>query len=504
MLLLFGRCLALLINLLVQVLTVRYLVKEEFGAFAFAVTMVALGSNIAILGLTKSIARFVPIYQERNDKGLISGAIVLLLSVVLGLGLAIVVTVFAVRHQLAGTVGSPLSLSLLLLMIVLVPVESLDRLFESLFAAFGVVKSVFIRRHLMGPGLKLLAVAAVILLEGSVHLLALFYVLAGVGGVIFYALLLRQTLKAEGLLPYFSPARWTLPAKELLAYSLPLLSSQIGFVVRTSLAVLLLETLSGSAQVAEFRAVFPFARLNEVVLTSFGFLFVPVAARYFARQDLAAIDRLYWSTSVWIAVLSLPAFLVTGVLARPFTTLVFGERYEQAGAVLMILATGFFLETVMGFNVHTLRVFARVRQIVVIDFLTILLAVGLCLALIPAHGAWGAAVAICAATLLQNVLFQIAMHWSAGIRAPGWRNLQFFAGCAAVVTSLAIIQWTWSPPLWLGMGAAAVSYVVLVWANRSLLDVEGTFPELLRLPVIGRVLGGLAKPKFTAISEAKS
>src|SRR5687767_10503559 len=79
MLLLLGRCLALLINLLVQVITVRYLAKEEFGAFAFAVTMVALGSNIAILGLTKSIARFVPIYHERGEKGLIVGTIVLLL-----------------------------------------------------------------------------------------------------------------------------------------------------------------------------------------------------------------------------------------------------------------------------------------------------------------------------------------------------------------------------------------------------------------------------------------
>ena len=40
-LLLMGRCIALLINLAVQVITVRYLAKEEYGAFAFGISMLA-------------------------------------------------------------------------------------------------------------------------------------------------------------------------------------------------------------------------------------------------------------------------------------------------------------------------------------------------------------------------------------------------------------------------------------------------------------------------------
>jgi O-antigen/teichoic acid export membrane protein len=170
----------------------------------------------------------------------------------------------------------------------------------------------------------------------------------------------------------------------------------------------------------------------------------------------------------------------------------------------MVLAAGFFVDAVMGFNVHTLRVFARLRQIVLIDVVTIVLAVGLCIALIPTSGALGAAVAIAAATILQNVLFQWAMLSSTGVgrvRAP---YVRFFAHSALLVAALAIAQWWWSPPLWLGGSLAALGYGLLLWANRSLLDVHGTFPELLRIPLIGRALAAFSNPNMAAISETKT
>ena len=67
LLLLSGKILALFLNLLTQVLTVRYLVKADYGAFAFAVSAVELASCFSMLGLNKACARFVAIYHERND-----------------------------------------------------------------------------------------------------------------------------------------------------------------------------------------------------------------------------------------------------------------------------------------------------------------------------------------------------------------------------------------------------------------------------------------------------
>src|SRR5262245_24928737 len=63
-LLLVGRLLAMAAGLAVQVLTVRYLSKSDYGAFAYALSVVSLGTTVVLIGLDKTITRFVSIYHE--------------------------------------------------------------------------------------------------------------------------------------------------------------------------------------------------------------------------------------------------------------------------------------------------------------------------------------------------------------------------------------------------------------------------------------------------------
>ena len=89
-LLLAGRLLSRGVNFCVQVLIVRYLTKSDFGAFAYALSMVALAQHVSLLGLSKAAARFVPLYQEREDYGAMFGTIVTALASVCAIGAAIV------------------------------------------------------------------------------------------------------------------------------------------------------------------------------------------------------------------------------------------------------------------------------------------------------------------------------------------------------------------------------------------------------------------------------
>src|SRR5919112_751294 len=45
---------------------VRLLSKPDYGALAFALSVVAIGGTAAALGLDKSAGRFVPIYEEQG------------------------------------------------------------------------------------------------------------------------------------------------------------------------------------------------------------------------------------------------------------------------------------------------------------------------------------------------------------------------------------------------------------------------------------------------------
>ena len=66
-LLLSGRFLAMALNLLTQILIIRYLSKADYGMFAYALTLVAMLSVMNRLGMERAVARFIPIYEEKND-----------------------------------------------------------------------------------------------------------------------------------------------------------------------------------------------------------------------------------------------------------------------------------------------------------------------------------------------------------------------------------------------------------------------------------------------------
>jgi O-antigen/teichoic acid export membrane protein len=273
--------------------------------------------------------------------------------------------------------------------------------------------------------------------------------------------------------------------------------------MRSSLVVLLLQWYADSVAVAEFRSVLPFARLNEVVLASFAVMFTPVASRMFARKETAGINEAYWRSSIWIMLFSLPIFLVTGVLASSFTPFAIGTRYASSSGVLMILATGFFFDAVLGFNVHTLRVFAKVWHIVAVDIAAIAVCLALSMALIPQHGAWGAAVAICTATIAQNVLLQVMLRMVTGVGVMRWQYARFYLCAAVVITIVGAVQWFWNGPFLLAGLMAAVVYSLFVVSQRSLLQVDETFPELNKLPGVARLFGTSNQRNVDGSSEGR-
>src|SRR3990172_4855690 len=139
-----GRGISLGINLAVQLLAVAYLSKLEYGAFAYALSVVDLLSRFAVFGMDKAAARFAAMYHARHDHARVFGSLVLMLGIVVALGLGAVVTTIGLRGFLGSRVVSRrLSLQLLTTLIVLVPVEALNLLLHSVFAAFAEARFIF-------------------------------------------------------------------------------------------------------------------------------------------------------------------------------------------------------------------------------------------------------------------------------------------------------------------------------------------------------------------------
>ncbi len=484
-LLLAGRVIALATNFAIQVLTVRLLTKNDYGAFAYALQLASLGASVSVFGLDKTITRFVPIFQEKGEYNKLFGTILMMVSTILSIGFFLIMLVLGLREWLAQSfISDQLAVSLLMILVFLSPLDALDSLLVGMFAVFASPRSIFFRKHVLGPGLKLSVVLLLVFLKSNVHFLAWGYLIADILGVVLYSGIMIHHLRKLGLFRHLDIHRIQFPIKEVFGFSIPLLTTDLVFLLRSSLVVVMLGYFRSTIDVASFRAVLPVARLNMVVIQSFTFLFMPIAARMFANKDQDGINDLYWQSAIWITVISFPIFIVTFSLAQPLTLLLFGERYAQSGIIMALLAFGYYFNAALGFNADTLRVYGRVRYIITIDILAMLVSLGLNLVLIPRYGATGAAIAVCGTLVAHNIFNHVGLKFATTIKLFQWRYLRVYLSTALGTLGLTIFQRLASPPIYIGLVLAGIISLIVILINRNMLNLEQTFPELLRFQLI--------------------
>lgn len=481
-LLLLGRMISIAINFWVQVLIVRYLSKEGYGAFAYGYSIAVLAARMTPLGTDRAISRFIPIYQERNKLSRIKGSLWIAGLTIMVMGVLLIGLLIASKNVLSGTlVRDPQSLSVLLVIISLAPLHALETLLAKLLAVFGRVKSLFFRRYLLAPLLRLAAVCGLMAAGGDAVFLAAAYVVATLVGVLISAQILWRVMREDQLLTQLAQIKAEYPTRRLFGFGVPLLSSDIVFSLRTILVVVLLEFFHGTTGVAAFRAILPLAKLNQVVFDSFRLLYVPTASRLFARGARDEISELYWQSSAWIAVLTFPIFLVSFSLATPTAVLLFGESYASSGTVLSLVAFGMYLNAAFGFNTLTLRVLGQVRTIVKIDMSAALMALVLNLALVPRFGPLGGAVVILLVMIAQNIAYQAALRMAGQLgRIPG-PVVRIHCAVMLLAVSLLALQTIMSPPIGVGLVLALIATAGLWWTCLHALQIRDHFPELDRL-----------------------
>jgi O-antigen/teichoic acid export membrane protein len=501
-LMLVGRSMSVVVNFAIQVMIVRYLGKAHYGAFAYAMSFVVLGQTLAVFGLDRALTRFVPIYHERRDYSKMFGTILLVLGTILSMGTLIIAGSYVFQGFIGQTLLSDQEankaqvIALLLILIGLAPVQALDDLIAALFAIFASPRSIFFRKYVLSPGLKLTVVLLLIVGGSDVFFLASGYLLAGVLGVAIYAFTLVRTLKKQRLFEHFRLAGIHVPARELFAFTIPLLTSDLVYVLMSASDAVLLGHFRSTAEVGAFRVVQPAALLNQFVLQSFTLLFTPIAARLFARNDREGINNLYWQTAIWTSILSFPIFALTFSLAHPLTVLVYGTEWADSAVIMALLSVGYYFNAALGFNGLTLKVYGKLRYIVVINILAAVANILINLWLIPLYGAFGAACGTCGTLIVHNILKQAGLRFGTGIslferkHAKVYLSIVIGAVGLLAVQSLMPANYSWTEPyVYISFALAGIVSLAVVGLNRKELDIAQTFPELLRFPLLRRLFG---------------
>lgn len=485
-LLLVGRLVSKFLNFLVHVLIVRYLTQSDYGAFAYAISLVGLGEHLGTFGFHRAIDRFVPVYQEERAFDKMAGTVLLAFGSVVGIATAAILILYGCFDWISSNlIGNEQAASLLLIMIFLSPIESFDNLLTGMFAVFAGPRAIFARRYVIAPLLKLAVVGIVTVGGLGVHGMAFGYVLGGLIGITFYLVVLHHVLATSGLLQHFRIRTVAVPWREILSFTMPMLSIDLFYMVTNVLVVWMLDHYGSANEVAAFRAVVPVAMLNQLVFSTFTLLYGPQAAKMYARKDFGSINGLYWQTAVWIAIISFPIFVLTFSLAKPLTIQLFGDRYASSAEVLAILSLGQYVNAALGFNGKTLSIYKRVGYLVRLNVglaVINLLAVWL---LVPRYGALGAAIATGGTLILHNLGKQVGLiTQGTGINFFEWNYLRVYLAISGVAASLFGLQYLLGSSPILCVLLTLLASLLVIRLCRKQLDVDGVFPELAKVPLL--------------------
>ncbi|MEO8106704.1 MAG: oligosaccharide flippase family protein [Actinomycetes bacterium] len=485
--LLMGRGVSLLITLATQVVMVRGLSKEDFGSFAYAFALAVAGRQILSLGQGKMLSRFMAKYDEERDFARMFGSMAVTgVTIVLTSSLAFGALVVLSR-QGAGS-DSGLDYQILLVLFLLAPMEALDQVFVSLFAVFSKARSIIFRKYLFTPLLRLGVVVAMVALNASITFLAIGYVITGLLGLFVYGQLFLRELRKRELLQELHPRRLIYPAREMISFSVPTLTTELVFLATNTVSVMILASQAGVDAVANFRAVMPTARLNQFVFVTFVTFFLPTVSRLFARNLHDRLRETYWHSALVLAVFTFPIIAMTGPFAEQTTVTLFGERYADSAIIMALLSLGYYFNVSFGYNAFMLQVYGKLRFLTVVNLSAAAVSVGLTFALVQVAGAVGVAIATAVTLIGQNLANQVMLTRTIETPLIDRSVLRPYVLIVTALTALTAVALVVQPNFVVALVVSALVSLVLLRLSRKQLQLVKTFPEIAKLGWAARLV----------------
>ena len=157
-------------------------------------------------------------------------------------------------------------------------------------------------------------------------------------------------------------------------------------------------------QVGIYSVAMAIVAFVPVALQSVNQIFSPTIADLHARGEQALLARLFQTLTKWILGLTLPLATVVIVFSKPLMQM-FGQDFEAGRIVLVIGTLGQLINCAVGSVGYLLLMSGNQKRLVKIQMVMATVVVALNVALIPAMGIMGAAIASAVTNGLSNLWY---------------------------------------------------------------------------------------------------
>lgn len=387
-------------SLIVNVLLARLAGKAEYGIYTFALSWISVLSVLALLGQSSSVVRFVPTYMHRQEwgtlRGLRRGTSLLVLAASGVIMLVGAGGVLMLRDRLGDSLVRTLLIGFLLL-----PVVTQLGLNGAFFRGFKRAVSSGAYNNLVRP-VFLITLVLVLALPIGLRLTAPdIMAVSAVAALITLAcsewrLTHAWPDAAKQVLPGYDVPAWLKLGRRLFFLA------AIG-IVSDRVDVLILGALAGAEVVGPYYAAARLAALALYGLTAVNTILAPMIAESYVANDHAQLAKLAHHAAKLTFVVTVVVALALAV-AGYWVLGLFGKGFPESAYVpLLIILGGQCISAAAGPVGFLMTMTRYEREASWFLGASALLNVLLSVALIPAFGLIGAAIASAASTIAWNL-----------------------------------------------------------------------------------------------------
>jgi O-antigen/teichoic acid export membrane protein len=428
-----GKIGATAVGVVTNGLLARMLTKQEFGVYFLAFSIISVGAVIGSLGLPKTVVRFVAETMSLDQPGRAQRAIytALMLGVLgaLGVGLAYL---FIGGDFVGGYLfHSPVLVAVTGLTAGWMAISAIQEIMAETFRGFHDIRMATLLGGLATGGKSGGLITRVLLLA----CLGLFWVTSehhrtdlgpvmlssigsGAASTLLGALFLRKRISSLGSQGSENP----ISAKETLHDAFPILIiSLTSFILLSSADLWILGMFRPKGEVAAYGAASRLVALIGMPLLITNLVLPPIIAETYAQGRTVELERTLRGFSTLSGAPALLLLIAFGLLGGPIMGLVYGQGYQSAAAVLMLLSVGKLAAVWAGSCGAVLQFTGHQGSMLKVNLLTSPLFIIGALLVVRDYGPIGVASMSAAIMILQNVVLVLVAKRKTGM----WTHVSF-------------------------------------------------------------------------------
>jgi O-antigen/teichoic acid export membrane protein len=394
-----GTILSTALVFVLTALIARHLTQNEFGLFALGLGFIKIFSVLAGLGFQQGIPRYIAYQLGKEKYHKAWSSIVSSLLITSLISPCVALLLYFNADIIAQLLQKPGLATTVRIMSLCIPIMALINLLVSYLRAVHETKGRVYFQNILRPLIGIILMSAVIFLSLSFSWVLWSYALS-----FFVTLIALLFFTKNKISKFIRATRYSAVTKDIISFSLPVLGAGILSQMLDQTDTILLGYFEPAASVGQYTAALRLAQFIPIISMSVGFIYLPVATRFFSQNKICEISALYTMITKWTFLLTLPFFLSIFFAPNLMLLLSFGAKYIMAKLPLQILSIGFFLHVSLGLNAMTCIALGKPKMVFFCQFITLVTNFLLDLLLIPQYGITGAAIASSISLVLNNIL----------------------------------------------------------------------------------------------------